>query len=139
MSANEGGDIKTVKDTRALIAEKNVPRTIKNLNRIFYIFIILFLAIIALLIYFCSVNKSILQEVNTSIKVTNARHSTLAEINYFVRKLHALGIELLDYGTNNQTEIDYTKARVNNCYYRSTRKATNCSRSNLTSVRLRER
>lgn len=112
MSAGEGGDIKTVKDTRALIAEKNVPRTIKNLNRIFYIFIILFLAIIGLLIYFSAVNRMTMREVNTAIKVTNARHSTLAEINYFVRKLHSIGIELLTYGTTQQAQIDYTKTRV---------------------------
>lgn len=112
LSNAEGADIKTVKDTRALIAEKNVPRTIKNLNRIFYLFILFLLVIFALLIFFCSVNKSTMNEINTALKVTHARHSILAEINYFVRKLHSIGINLLDYGTTRDAEIAAVKATV---------------------------
>jgi hypothetical protein len=112
MSNAEGGDIKTVKDTRALIAEKNVPRTIKNLNRIFYIFILFLLVVSALLIYFCSVNKTTLSDANTAIKVSHARHSILAEINFFVRKLHSIGIDLLDFGPNDPAQVAATKVIV---------------------------
>lgn len=112
LSNAEGGDIKTVKDTRAMIAEKNVPRTIKNLNRIFYIFILLLLVASALLIYFCSAIKTTFNDANTAFKVTHARHSTLAEINYFVRKLHSIGIKLLEYGASNDAQIAMTKTTV---------------------------
>jgi hypothetical protein len=71
-----------------------------------------FLVIISLLIFFSSVNKQSMQEANQAIKVTNSRHSILAEINFLVRKMHLIGIQALAYGTGTQTQIDITKQKV---------------------------
>ena len=108
MSGQDGNvaEIKTVKDARAMIAEKNIPRTIKNLNRIFYSFIILLFAVSGVLIYFFAVNKQIMNQANLSIKVSNSRHSLLAEINYFVRKLHLIGTEVLSSKSEEQATKD---------------------------------
>jgi PAS domain S-box-containing protein len=106
-------DIKAIKDFRAMFAEKNVPRTIKNLNRIFYSFIILLFAVSGLLIYFFSINKTIVSNANSSIQVSNSRHSLLAEINFFVRKLHLIGTNTMTTGKDEQATKDRIKDKSN--------------------------
>ena len=111
-ASNEANaDIKTVKDARAMIAEKNVPRTIKNLNRIFYIFVVLLLAVSGILIYFFTDNRSIQKHMIDAIKVAHTRHSLLAELNFYVRKYQLIGTGVLVY-SNMATEEAATKVKI---------------------------
>ena len=80
-----------------MIAEKNVPRTIKNLNRIFYLFVLFSVAVSSVLIYFFTINRDVQTNMTAAIKVAHSRHSLLSEINYFVRKYQMIGSETLTY------------------------------------------
>lgn len=91
------GDIKVVKDAKAMIAEKNVPKTIKTLNSIFYIFILILLGISGVHIYFVVSNKEMLDDAAVGIKMTNYRHSLLSEINFYTRYLWLVGLYALSH------------------------------------------
>jgi hypothetical protein len=83
-----GDNKKQLKEAKALISEKNVPKNIKILNRIFLAFLFSLLCIyIANFWIFTLKNIDSNEMVETSV-ITYSRHSMLAETNYYSRMLN---------------------------------------------------
>ena len=136
--SNEGGntDLKTVKDARAMIAEKNVPKSIKNLNRIFYAVISMLVVLTGVLVYFFVNNCAVLKDAGTAIKVAHIRHSLLSEIYFHVRKYEFLAVGVLNYSDTISTENEI-KAKLKDLGNKlqqnqfSVVEAVNCMKKNL--------
>ncbi len=92
-----------------MIAEKNVPRTIKSLNLIFYLFGLFVLVVSAVLVSFFLANQTKLKQVAAAIKVAHSRHSLLSEINFYVRKYQLMATGVLVYPS-----IDSEMVKVKN-------------------------
>jgi PAS domain S-box-containing protein len=79
---------KELKEAKALISEKNVPKSIKLLNRIFIILKVALLVIYQVgFFFFLDKNDNMTQSLTAAI-IIYSRHSMLAETNYYSRKLN---------------------------------------------------
>lgn len=114
----EGGDNdneKQLKEAKAQISEKNVPKSIRRLNYIFMCFLVMLLIVyggIAAALFYKS--SSLTSSVEGLI-VTSSRHSTLAETNFYCRKLNLAANQFLLYSdsqTDAQTEDLITQVKA---------------------------
>lgn len=95
-SINENN--KELKEARALISEKNVPKNIKLLNRIFIVFLISLLIVYGVNFVMFLLKNTNMNESLEAAAITYSRHSMLAETNFYCRKLNLAANEWLEDG-----------------------------------------
>jgi hypothetical protein len=87
-------EMKHLKECKAAISEKKVPKEIKRLNIIFHLFGLFVLAILITdLAFYVNLNNDA-GSASKAIDITYHRTSLLAEDNFYIRKLNLIGKSL---------------------------------------------